>query len=150
MLTDRYELALSTASSAARDAYVEGCEAKLTMYPGAIDGFDRAIAADPGFALAHAARAHVLLERGEAAAARTAIAAASVAGWRDVLELVVGRYRGTVKRRYFRGDAAFANPEMYEFPEAEGIGYTIRLPANNVLQGRIGYLLKRPVGRPGA
>jgi tetratricopeptide (TPR) repeat protein len=77
MLTDRYELALSTASSAARDAYVEGCEAKLTMYPGAIEGFDRAIAADPGFALAHAARAHVLLERGEAAAARTAIAAAN-------------------------------------------------------------------------
>src|SRR5271169_154489 len=76
MLTDRYELPLSTASSAARDAYVEGCEAKLTMYPGAIEGFDRAIAADPGFALAHAARAHVLLERGEAAA-RTAIAAAN-------------------------------------------------------------------------
>jgi hypothetical protein len=55
---------------------------------------------------------------------------------------------GIVKRLYFRGDAAFANPEMYEFLEAEGAGYTIRLPANNVLQGRIGYLLKRPVGRP--
>ena len=68
MLTDRYELPLSTASSAARDAYVQGCEAKLTMYPGALEGFDRAIAADPGFALAHAARAHVLLERGDAAA----------------------------------------------------------------------------------
>jgi hypothetical protein len=26
------------------------------MYAGAIEGFDRAIAADPGFALAHAAR----------------------------------------------------------------------------------------------
>src|ERR1700736_5784093 len=77
MLTDRYELPLSTTSSAARDAYVEGCEAKLTMYPGAIEGFDRAIAADPGFALAHAARAHVLLERGDAAAARAAMAAAN-------------------------------------------------------------------------
>jgi hypothetical protein len=32
--------------------------------------------------------------------------------------------------------------------EAEGIGYTIRLAANRVLQDRIGYLLKRPVGRP--
>jgi hypothetical protein len=53
-----------------------------------------------------------------------------------------------VKRLYFRGDAAFANPEMYEFLEAERIGYTIRLPANKVLQRRIGYLLKRPVGRP--
>ena len=72
----------------------------------------------------------------------------SAKGWRDVLEPVIARYRGTVKRLYFRGDAAFANPEMYEFLEAEGIGYTIRLPANNVLQDRIGYLLKRPVGRP--
>src|ERR1700732_1219231 len=32
--------------------------------------------------------------------------------------------------------------------EAEGIKYAIRLPANSVLQGRIGYLLTRPVGRP--
>jgi hypothetical protein len=59
-----------------------------------------------------------------------------------------GRYRDRVKRLYFRGDAAFANPEMCEFLEAERAGYTIRLPANRVLQGRIGYLLKRPVGRP--
>ena len=64
MLTDGYGLPLSTTSFAARDAYVEACEAKLTMYPGAIEAFDRAIAADPGFALAHAARAHVLLEQG--------------------------------------------------------------------------------------
>src|SRR5438876_7295000 len=77
MLTDRYELPLSTASPAARDSYVEGCEAKLTMYPGAIEGFNRAIAADPGFALAHAARAHVLLERGDAAAGRASMAAAN-------------------------------------------------------------------------
>ncbi len=76
MLTDRYDLPLSTASSAARDAYVLGCEAKLTMYPGAIEAFDRAIGADTGFALAHVARAHVLLERGDAAAAREAMAVA--------------------------------------------------------------------------
>jgi hypothetical protein len=55
---------------------------------------------------------------------------------------------GTVKRLYFRGEAAFANPEMYEFLEDEDIGYTIRLPANRVLQDRIGYPLRRPVGRP--
>ena len=76
MLTDRYELPLSTASSAARDAYVQGCGLKLTMYPGAIEAFDRAIDADPGFALAHVARAHVLLERGDPAAARRSMAAA--------------------------------------------------------------------------
>jgi hypothetical protein len=28
------------------------------------------------------------------------------------------------------------------------MGYAIRLPANRVLQDKIGYLLKRPVGRP--
>ena len=49
---------------------------------------------------------------------------------------------------YFRGDAAFAKPELYELLEAEGIGYAIRLPANSVLQERIGHLLTRPVGRP--
>ena len=79
MLTDRYDLLVSTASAAARDAYVEGCAAKLTMYPGAIEAFDRAIAADPGFALAHAARAHALLERGDVSAARAAIATAKSA-----------------------------------------------------------------------
>ncbi len=77
MLTDRYELPLSTASSVARDAYAEGCEAKLTMYPGALEAFERAIAEDPGFALAHAARAHVLLERGDPAAARASMVAAN-------------------------------------------------------------------------
>src|SRR5438132_7865869 len=58
----------------------------------------------------------------------------SAEGWRAVLEPVVVRYRGRVKRLYFRGDAAFANPEVYEFLEAESIGYAIRLPANRVLQ----------------
>jgi hypothetical protein len=72
----------------------------------------------------------------------------SADGWRGVLEPVVARYRGTAKRRYFRGDAAFANPEIYEFLEAEGYGYAIRLPTNSVLQGKIGHLLSRPVGRP--
>ena len=76
MLTDLYGLPLSTNSTAARDAYVEGCLAKLTMYPGALQAFDRATAADPGFALAHVARAHVLLERGETAASRASMAAA--------------------------------------------------------------------------
>ena len=39
-------------------------------------------------------------------------------------------------------------PEVYEFLEAEGMKYTIRLPANRVLQDKIGHLLTRPVGRP--
>jgi len=47
------------------------------------------------------------------------------AGWRGVLEPVIARYRA-LKRRYFRGDAAFANPGIYEFLETGGTGYAIR------------------------
>src|SRR5918993_985228 len=72
----------------------------------------------------------------------------SAEGWREVLEPVVARYRTTMKRRYFRADAGFASPEVYEFLEAEDYGYVIRLPANAVLQRRITHLLTRPVGRP--
>ena len=72
----------------------------------------------------------------------------SADGWRALLEPVVARYRHTSKCRYFRADAAFASPEVYEFLETEGFKYTIRLPANPVLQQSIGSLLKRPVGRP--
>jgi tetratricopeptide (TPR) repeat protein len=76
MLADRYDLPLSTTSATARDAYVQGCELALTLYPGAIAAFDRAIAADPGFALAHSAKAQVLLREGNVVAARAAQAAA--------------------------------------------------------------------------
>jgi hypothetical protein len=68
--------------------------------------------------------------------------------WRSVLVPVIARYRGRGLVLYFRGDAAFAKPELCELLEAEGIGYAIRLPANAVLQARIGHLLTRPVGRP--
>jgi Transposase DDE domain group 1 len=72
----------------------------------------------------------------------------SAEDWRSVLEPVIARYRERGLDLYFRGDAAFAKPELYELLEAEGIGYAIRLPANRVLQERIGHLLTRPVGRP--
>jgi hypothetical protein len=72
----------------------------------------------------------------------------SADGWQDVLAPVVARYRGKVLRLYFRADAAFAMPGVYEYLEAEGIKYAIRIPTNQVLQARIGYLLTRPVGRP--
>ncbi len=72
----------------------------------------------------------------------------SAHGWRDVLDPVVARYRDRKLRRYFRGDAAFASPDIYEFLEAEGYTYAIRLKANAVLQESIAHLLSRPVGRP--
>jgi hypothetical protein len=71
----------------------------------------------------------------------------SAHGWREVLDPVVVRYRGQNLRRLLRGDAAFALPDVYEYLEAEGFQYAIRLPANQVLQERIADLLKRPVGR---
>ncbi len=68
--------------------------------------------------------------------------------WRSVLEPVVARYRNEKLRRFFRGDAAFANPDIYTFLEQERYLYAIRLPANRVLQREIEHLLTRPVGRP--
>jgi hypothetical protein len=72
----------------------------------------------------------------------------SADGWEAVLKPVVARYQGTVESIAFRGDAAFAQPSMYEFLESEGIEYAIRLSANQIPQARISHLLKRPVGRP--
>lgn len=72
----------------------------------------------------------------------------SAASWRSVLEPVVSRYRDAMQKRYFRGDAAFAQPELYEYLEAEQFHYAIRLPSNDVLQREITHLTKRPVGRP--
>ena len=72
----------------------------------------------------------------------------SADNWRAVLEPVVDRYREWPLERYFRGDAAFAQPEIYEYLEDEGFLYAIRLPANDVLHREIEHLLTRPVGRP--
>lgn len=72
----------------------------------------------------------------------------SAKDWKDVLEPVVARYRGRKLARRFRADAAFAQPELYRFLEAEGYDYAIRLPGNDVLQREIEPLLTRPVGRP--
>ena len=38
-----------------------------------------------------------------------------------ILKPVVARYRGKVSRIYFRADAGLANPEVYEFLEAERV-----------------------------
>lgn len=72
----------------------------------------------------------------------------SADGWRDLLEPIVDRYRDTNKKLYFRGDAAFASPDMYEYLEEEGILYAIRIKANNKLYEKIEHLMTRPVGRP--
>ena len=74
----------------------------------------------------------------------------STDGWRGLLEPVVERYKDTGKKLYFRGDAAFASPDIYEYLEDEGILYSIRLKSNKRLEEHIEHLLTRPVGRPPA
>lgn len=72
--------------------------------------------------------------------------------WRELLEPVVKGYLKKGVRLLFRADAAFAKPEVYEYLEGAGMGYAIRLPANQILQEHIHHLLERPTewpsGRP--
>ena len=67
--------------------------------------------------------------------------------WRDVLDPILSRYGATGVRRYFRADAAFAKPDIYEYLEERHVLYAIRLPGNEVLQREIAPLLRRPVGK---
>jgi len=46
--------------------------------------------------------------------------------WRSVLEPVVARYRAEEMQRFFRGDAAFAIPDVYTFLEEERYLYAIK------------------------
>ncbi len=68
--------------------------------------------------------------------------------WKELLEPIVRRYENKRFRKYFRGDAAFDKPEIYEYLEENGLLYAIRLPANDLLYDEIKHLLTRPVGRP--
>ena len=82
MLKDRYGYGLSTASPAARDAYVRGLDIYLAADVGAEASLREAIEADQGFALAHAAlaRCHHVNGRGRAARAALADARAMLKG----------------------------------------------------------------------
>jgi hypothetical protein len=68
--------------------------------------------------------------------------------WRSLLEPIVDRYRDDEIPKFFRGDAAFANPDIYEFLEEEEFFCAVRLPANDVLYNAVEHLLVWPVGRP--
>ena len=75
---DRYGLPISTSSPAAAEAYREGVDLMLSAWPGAERAFDRAIAADDDFALAHAARARMHLVYADMAPAQQKAAKARV------------------------------------------------------------------------
>jgi len=78
---DRYGLPLSTTSADAAGAYREGIDLMLSAWPGAAEAFERAIAADPDFALARIARArmHAIYQQGEAARKQATLAREAVA-----------------------------------------------------------------------
>ena len=72
----------------------------------------------------------------------------SADSWEELLLPEIDRQQAQGKEVAFRGDAAFAEPELYEVLEAREVKYAIRLPANDNLQRKIAELLIRPVGRP--
>ena len=72
----------------------------------------------------------------------------SADNWQSVLEPIIARYRSSNIPRFFRGDAGFADPEIYRFLESEDYFYAIRLIGNQILHKKIGHLLTRPMGRP--
>ena len=73
MPNDRYGLSLTTTPPTAA-VYVDAVDRLLAAREGALEGFDRALAADPGFALAHIGRSRSLLVAGRGPEGRAAAA----------------------------------------------------------------------------
>ena len=73
----------------------------------------------------------------------------SADGVLDFIKPLVARYRSRFKLFWFRGDAASALPDVYEYYEKEHVTYFIRLPMNYTLRKIIEPgITTRPVGRP--
>lgn len=72
MLEDRYGNPISTASAAARDAYVDAADRLLMAQSGAEAAFEASIAADPAFALAHVGLARTRQAIGDGKGAQAA------------------------------------------------------------------------------
>ena len=87
-LKDRFDLPVTCTAAAAAQDYVTGVDLLLSAWPGAEALLDRALAADPDFALAHIARARLLQLR-----ARMAEAKASAARAQSLADRVSARER---------------------------------------------------------
>jgi len=70
---------------------------------------------------------------------------ASAEDWDELLLPAIARLKACGIEVLFRGDAAFARPELYAALEERAVKYAIRLPANPILDRTISELLKRPV-----
>ena len=100
---DRYDQRLTTVSDSAAAFYRDGVDRILSAWYGAGEAFDRAIAEDPAFALAHIARARihqmnmeVTEARAKAAHARQLAATASERG-RQHVEIMAAAIEGKPK-----------------------------------------------------
>lgn len=92
MSEDRYGLPLGSRPARAVEDYIAAVDALLSGNVGADEALDRALAADPDFALAHAARARALQMRGAGAEAKAAAARAS-----DLARTATPREQGHVR-----------------------------------------------------
>jgi tetratricopeptide (TPR) repeat protein len=116
-IADRYGLPLSTSSVLAAEHYQEGMDRLLAWKLGGDDEFRTALAADPGFALAHAGAALWSLFLGDAPAAHASIASA-----RDLVAGATRRERQHVAAlsRIVTGDTArgleLIDEHVAEFP----------------------------------
>jgi hypothetical protein len=72
----------------------------------------------------------------------------SADGVLEFIKPIVKRYRPWFQLFWMRGDAAFANPETYDYCETHRSTYFIRLPGNAILMRLLEPHLNRPVGRP--
>jgi hypothetical protein len=61
----------------------------------------------------------------------------SADGALDLIKPLVDRYRRRFQLFWFRGDAAFAKPEIYEYCESKRVTYFIRLSQNETLKEMI-------------
>ncbi len=72
----------------------------------------------------------------------------SANGTLDLIKPIATSYRKKFKLFWLRGDSAFADPDIYQYCEANRMTYFIRLRENAVLTKLIKPHLQRPVGRP--
>jgi hypothetical protein len=71
-----------------------------------------------------------------------------VYGVLEFIKPIGDRYRGWFKLFWYRGDAAFAKPEIYAYCKEHRITFLIRLPSDDTLDKLVAPHLNRPVGRP--
>ena len=134
MPNDRYGLSLATSALAAA-AYVDAVDRLLAARERALEGFDRALAIDPAFALAHIGRSRSLLVGGRGPEGRDAASAALA---------LVGRLERRERRHVEALAAAATGPgdralalireHLGEFPRD-----VVALAAANGIYGLIGF-----------